>query len=114
MAAWLVLLFTLLSPPAPLDTAAALRRLGPEQAAERRPVRLSGVVTFADPAGRTFFVQDATAGVLVRAGGFAVPEAGRGGAPRRHERCGGLRAGARPRRRPAAGAGRPRAGGGVV
>ncbi len=78
MAAWLVLLFTLLSPPAPLDTAAALRRLGPEQVAERRPVRLSGVVTFADPAGRTFFVQDATAGVLVRAGGFAVPQAGRG------------------------------------
>ena len=40
--------------PATIQTARELRALSPEQAAEKRPVRLRGIVTLLEP-GRTIF-----------------------------------------------------------
>jgi PAS domain S-box-containing protein len=48
----------------PLTSAASVRSLSPERAAQQLPVRLEGVVTFVfDP--RSWFVQDASAGIYV-------------------------------------------------
>jgi signal transduction histidine kinase/CheY-like chemotaxis protein len=52
-------------PPAELPTAQTVRNLTAEQAAQRRPVRITGVVTHVDPRLRDFFVQDESAGVYV-------------------------------------------------
>jgi hypothetical protein len=46
-----------------LVTAAQVRSLTPQQAAQGLPVRLNGVVTFCDEGLNTRFVQDATAGI---------------------------------------------------
>jgi PAS domain S-box-containing protein len=55
------------SPPAgELSTAAQARSLTPQQAAERLPVRLRGVVTFYDEVLYSRFVQDETAGIYLR------------------------------------------------
>lgn len=48
-----------------LRTAAEIRRLTPQQAAQRLPVRLRGVVTFYDGALFSRFVQDETAGIYL-------------------------------------------------
>ena len=57
-------------PPATLTTVADVRRLSPERAAARVPVRVRGVVTLADPPPRfgAFYFQDSTAGIYVEAG----------------------------------------------
>ena len=47
----------------PLGTCDQVRRLTPEQAARHLPVRLTGVVTYHDPALYSRFVQDETAGI---------------------------------------------------
>jgi hypothetical protein len=68
-AALLALLF--LAPPAPAAKSGAppiltireLRALTPEQAAEGRPARITGVITFYDPARFLAFIQDETGGV---------------------------------------------------
>lgn len=49
-----------------LDTAAAVRGLTVEQARQRLPVRLRGVVTFYDEALYGRFIQDDTAGIYLR------------------------------------------------
>lgn len=51
--------------PAELTTAAAVRQLTSEQAAQRRPVRIRGVVTYLSGVPQLLFVQDATGGVCV-------------------------------------------------
>lgn len=48
-----------------MTSAAEIRRLTPEEAAEGRPVRVRGVVTFVDP-GRTVFFQDHTGGAFLK------------------------------------------------
>ncbi len=48
-----------------LTTAAAVRQLTPEQAAQKHPVRIRGVVTYLSAVPQLFFVQDATGGVCV-------------------------------------------------
>ncbi len=42
-----------------------VRRLSPEEARRRQPVRLRGTVTYCEPQGSTAFIQDATGGILV-------------------------------------------------
>jgi len=49
-----------------LRTASEIRRLTPEQAAQKIPVRLRGVVTFFDENLYSRFVQDETAGIYLR------------------------------------------------
>lgn len=44
-----------------------IRRLTPAQAARHQPVRVRGVITYADPGWQHYFVQDATGGIYVRA-----------------------------------------------
>jgi signal transduction histidine kinase len=51
--------------PTELTTAAAVRQLTPEQAAQKRPVRIRGVVTYLSGVPQLLFVQDATGGVCV-------------------------------------------------
>ena len=65
------------SPPRPVShTAADVRRLAREPGGPH-PLRLTGVVTYADPSEPVFYLQDETAGVLVRRmAGVAVPRAG--------------------------------------
>ncbi|HET6572587.1 MAG TPA: ATP-binding protein, partial [Fimbriiglobus sp.] len=66
-----------LPPPRPVThTAADVRRLA-RDARGSHPVRLIGVVTYADPGEPVFYVQDDTAGVMVRrAPGLAAPRPG--------------------------------------
>ena len=55
------------NPPAgELRTAAQVRSLTPQQAGERIPVRLKGVVTFYDEGLYSRFIQDETAGIYLR------------------------------------------------
>jgi hypothetical protein len=54
------------SPGDELHTAAAVRGLTVEQAQQRTPVRLRGVVTFFDELLYSRFVQDDTAGIYLR------------------------------------------------
>ena len=55
------------NPPAQeLLTAAQVRSLTPQQAAQQLPVRLKGVVTFCDEGLNSRFVQDSTAGIYFR------------------------------------------------
>lgn len=49
-----------------LDTAAAVRSLSVDEAQQRRPVRLRGVVTFFDESLYSRFIQDDTAGIYLR------------------------------------------------
>lgn len=56
-----------------LTTIEAVRRLSAQQAAEALPVRLTGVVTYADSDWRQFFVQDSTGGIFVRYAGSPGP-----------------------------------------
>jgi PAS domain S-box-containing protein len=49
-----------------LHTVQELRSLGPALAAQRLPVQLQGVVTYADAGWQHFFIQDATGGIYVR------------------------------------------------
>jgi len=51
--------------PTELTTADAVRRLPPDQAALKRPVRIRGTVTFISASPQLLFVQDATGGVCV-------------------------------------------------
>ncbi|HUR54220.1 MAG TPA: response regulator [Gemmataceae bacterium] len=51
--------------PPPLTLAQQVRNLSPEQAARKRPARLTGVVTYANAAVGDFFVQDSSAGIYV-------------------------------------------------
>lgn len=51
------------APPEPLRTAAEIRRLTPQQAGAKLPVRLKGVVTYWEMYSR--FVQDETAGIYL-------------------------------------------------
>ncbi len=53
--------------PAVLTTAAEVRALSPEQAAQRIPVHLQGVVTYYDQYRVDMFFQDATSGIYVEA-----------------------------------------------
>lgn len=55
------------STEAPVRVAAAVMQLLPDEAAAARPVRLSGVVTWSDPAGQFFYLQDTSGGVRVDA-----------------------------------------------
>jgi PAS domain S-box-containing protein len=59
-------------PPDPglptLTTAEQVRELTPDQANQGYPVHLKAVVTYADPAGGDFFVQDASAGIYINVG----------------------------------------------
>ncbi|MFO0851381.1 MAG: hypothetical protein U0871_22910 [Gemmataceae bacterium] len=64
-------------PPRPvLTTAQAVRELTRAAAAARRPVRLTGVVTHANPHVGDFFLQDDSAGVYVSAGSGPPPVPG--------------------------------------
>jgi hypothetical protein len=55
------------NPPAEeLLTAAQVRSLTPQQAAQQLPVKLTGVVTFCDEGLNSRFVQDSTAGIYFR------------------------------------------------
>ncbi len=54
-------------PPPPLGPIAGIRALTPDEARERRPVRVRGVVTAHDPEENLLFVQDQTAGIYVEA-----------------------------------------------
>jgi Signal transduction histidine kinase len=57
-----------------IRVAAGVMQLLPDEAEKAHPVRLSGVVTWADPAGRFFYLQDTSGGVCVEVeGGNAVP-----------------------------------------
>ncbi|MFO1501629.1 MAG: PAS domain-containing protein [Verrucomicrobiota bacterium] len=56
---------TLLEPEQALTNAADILRLRKEEAAQRVPVQLRGVMTYADPAWKNGFIQDATAGIYV-------------------------------------------------
>ena len=54
------------SPPHPISrTAADVRRLARDPSGPHH-LRLTGVITYADPSEPIFYVQDETAGVLVR------------------------------------------------
>lgn len=53
-----------------IRVAAAVMQLLPDEAAAERPVRLSGVVTWSDPAGRYFYLQDTSGGVRVNTTGL--------------------------------------------
>jgi signal transduction histidine kinase/CheY-like chemotaxis protein/HPt (histidine-containing phosphotransfer) domain-containing protein len=48
-----------------LDTVTAVHRLSPQEAGQRLPVHLRGVVTYADHVLKDAFVQDATGGIYV-------------------------------------------------
>src|SRR3990170_2446095 len=50
----------------PLTTIRAVRELSPLQAAQRRPVRLAGVVRHASPHVGDFFIQDETSPIYVQ------------------------------------------------
>src|SRR4029079_11487139 len=52
-------------PAAVLTSVASVHRLSPQEAARKFPVRLRGVVTYADPVLKDAFVQDATGGIYV-------------------------------------------------
>src|SRR5690242_3416717 len=54
------------APADELRTAAAVRGLTVEQAQQRAPVRLRGVVTFFDETLYSRFIQDDTAGIYLR------------------------------------------------
>ena len=54
-------------PEPPLVSVAKIRALSPEQARQRRPVRVRGIVTAYDSTRNLLFVQDATAGIYVEA-----------------------------------------------
>ena len=54
----------------PLNTAAEVRLLSPEEANRHHPVHIHGVVTFLDHSNFVQFVQDDTAGVY-----FMAPDA---------------------------------------
>lgn len=54
------------TPPAVIQTANEIRQLGPEQAAQKLPVRIRGVVTFWDNGLYSRFVQDASAGIYLQ------------------------------------------------
>src|SRR6516162_8620194 len=55
------------NPPAEeLSTAAQVRSLTPGQAAQKLPVKLTGVITFCDEGLNSRFVQDNTAGIYFR------------------------------------------------
>jgi signal transduction histidine kinase len=54
-------------PQPPLTPVAAIRALSPEEARQRRPVRVRGTVTAHDPTRNLLFVQDGTAGIYVEA-----------------------------------------------
>ena len=63
------------SPPAQeLRTAAQVRSLTPQQAAQELPVRLKGVVTFCEEGLNSRFVQDDTAGIYFRALNTNMPD----------------------------------------
>jgi PAS domain S-box-containing protein len=47
-----------------------IRRLRPEEAAQRHPVQMQGVVTYCDPEWGAIFFQDETAGIYVNSGGL--------------------------------------------
>ncbi len=55
-----------------LRRAAQVMELAPTEAARGHSVDLWGVVTWTDPAGEAFYIQDATRGVRVRLGGKAA------------------------------------------
>jgi signal transduction histidine kinase/HPt (histidine-containing phosphotransfer) domain-containing protein/ActR/RegA family two-component response regulator len=48
-----------------LETVASVHRLAPQEAAQRLPVHLRGVVTYADQVLKDAFIQDATGGIYV-------------------------------------------------
>jgi PAS domain S-box-containing protein len=52
-----------------VDSLAAARRLAPDKVSLHYPVALTATVTFVDPIWHTLYVQDGTAGALVRARG---------------------------------------------
>lgn len=52
--------------PRDLTTVTSIRRLGEHEANAALPVRVTGVVTYIDPAWQEMFVQDATGGIYVR------------------------------------------------
>lgn len=54
-----------------ITTVREVRDLTPEKAALRLPVRLQGVITYADPIARQLFLQDASGGIYVR---YSAPE----------------------------------------
>jgi len=63
---------TILPPPSTtLRMAAQVLELSPVEAAERRPVWLTGVVTWSHPDSPFFFLQDSSGGVCVQRGGSA-------------------------------------------
>lgn len=56
-----------------MRVAAAVMQLLPDEAAAARPVRLSGVVTWSDPSGRFFYLQDTSGGVRVDVSALDMP-----------------------------------------
>jgi signal transduction histidine kinase len=66
-----VVLVPALSRTEELTTAAAVRGLSVEQARQRQPVRLRGVVTFFEPGISSRFIQDESAGIYLH--GTAMP-----------------------------------------
>ncbi|HEX8309811.1 MAG TPA: hypothetical protein VF614_00745, partial [Chthoniobacteraceae bacterium] len=48
-----------------VSSIAEIRQLSPEEAAEGRPVRVRGVVTYHEPAWYLSFVQDASGGIYI-------------------------------------------------
>ena len=60
-------------PPRTLRRVSEIRQLTPLQVEERRPIVLSGVVTYYDPIWRMFFVQDETGGIYVDYAGTVFP-----------------------------------------
>lgn len=58
---------------ATIRVAAGVMQLLPDEAKTARPVQLSGVVTWADPAGTFFYLQDTSGGVCVELGALAGP-----------------------------------------
>lgn len=69
-----VVLFHLAAEPIaePLTTAQAVRELSPTAAASRRPVKLNGVVTHANPSIQDFFMQDESAGIYITPSGHGA------------------------------------------
>jgi PAS domain S-box-containing protein len=57
---------------APLHTVREVRSLRSEQAGQHPPVELTGVVTYADPTDKNFFLQDDTGAIYVRGWGEGV------------------------------------------
>ncbi len=54
------------APSSVLRTVREIRHLPPALAAKRQPVAFHGVITYADPGWKHFFIQDATGGIYVR------------------------------------------------